>query len=70
MCRLAIKGVGSLTFDADLFRQGKVDVVVDLAERFYFLRRSRFLISKLFDGAISPSSGSGTKVTAGWYIAV
>ena len=70
MCSLAIKGVGILTFDADLFRQGKVDVVVDLAERIYFLRRSRFLIPKLLDGAISPSSGSGTKVTAGWYIAV
>ena len=34
MRRLAIEGMGSLTFDADLVRQGKVEFVVDLAERF------------------------------------
>ena len=47
MRRLAVEGMGSLTFDADLVRQGKVEFVVDLAERFYFLRRSRFLISEI-----------------------
>ena len=47
MRRLAIEGMGRLNFDADLVRQGKVDVVVDLTERFYFLRRSRFLISEI-----------------------
>ena len=47
MRRLAIEGMGSLTFDTDLVRQGKVGVAVDLAERLYFLRRSRHLISEI-----------------------
>ena len=47
MRRLSKEDMGSLTLNADLVRQRKVDVVVDLADRFYFLRRSYFLIFEI-----------------------
>ena len=61
--RLSTEGMDSFTFDADFVRLGKVDVVVDLAERFYFLRRSRFLISEIIrrhakhDKSVVPVAG-------------